>query len=56
MMNLRRRNNHKEILDHFGLTEELAILAQAKDGPTTEAEITGERHALRRNLLSTSTQ
>lgn len=56
MMNPRRQDNHKEILDHLVLTEELVILAQAKDGPTTEAGITGERHSLRRNLSSTSAQ
>lgn len=40
IMNARRKDNHKEILDHLVLTDELAILVQAKDSPTTEAGIT----------------
>ncbi len=40
MMNPKRKDNFKEILDHLVLTDEVAILVQAKDSPTTEAGIT----------------
>ncbi|WP_187336283.1 hypothetical protein [Novosphingopyxis iocasae] len=53
MMNPRRKDNHKEILDHLVLTEELAILIQAKDSPTTEAGITRTLH---RKRLATHSQ
>lgn len=53
MMNPRRKDNHKEILDHLVLTDELAILIQAKDSPTTEAGIT---RTLRRKRLATHSQ
>ena len=53
MMNLRRKDNHKEILDHLVLTDELAILVQAKDSPTTEAGIT---RTLQRKRLATHSQ
>lgn len=53
MMNPRRKDNHKEILDHLVLTEELAILVQAKDSPTTEAGIT---RTLQRKRLATHSQ
>ncbi len=56
MMTPRRQDNHKEILDYLVLTEELVILARARDCPMTEAGIAAERHALRRNLSSTSAQ
>lgn len=39
MMNLRRKDTFKEILDHLVLTDTVAILIQAKDSPTTEASI-----------------
>lgn len=39
MMNPRRRDTFKEILDHLILTDTLAILIQAKDSPTTETGI-----------------
>lgn len=53
MMNPKRKDNHKEILDHLVLTEELAILFQAKDSPTTEAGIS---RALKRKRLATHSQ
>lgn len=53
MMNPRRRDNHKEILDHLVLTDELAILVQAKDSPTTEAGIT---RTLQRKRLAAHSQ
>lgn len=40
MMNPRRRDNFKEILDHLVVTDEVAILVQAKDSPITEVGIT----------------
>lgn len=39
LMNPRRKDTHKEILDHLVLTDSLAILIQAKDSPTTEISI-----------------
>lgn len=39
MMNPRRKDTNKEILDHLVLTDTIAILIQAKDNPTTEAGI-----------------
>jgi len=39
MMNPRRKDTNKEILDHLVLTDTIAILIQAKDSPTTEAGI-----------------
>ena len=53
MMNPRRKDNQKEILDHLVLTEELAILVQAKDSPTTEASIT---RTIQRKRLATRSQ
>jgi hypothetical protein len=53
MMNPRRRDTFKEILDHLVLTDELAILIQAKDSPTTEAGIT---RTIKRKRLSTHSQ
>lgn len=53
MMNPRRKDNHKEILDHLVLTDELAILVQAKDSPTTEASIT---RTIQRKRLATHSQ
>lgn len=53
MMNPRRRDNHKEILDHLILTDELAILVQAKDSPTTEASIA---RTIKRKRLATHSQ
>jgi len=53
MMNPRRKDTFKEILDHLVLTEELAILIQAKDSPTTETGIT---RTLKRKRLSTHRQ
>jgi hypothetical protein len=50
MMNPRSKDNHKEILDHLVLTDDLAILVQAKDSPTTEAGIT--RKLQRKRLAS----
>lgn len=44
MMNPRRKDTSKEILDHLVLTDRVALLIQAKDGPTTEA-------SMRRTLL-----
>ncbi|MEG8223094.1 hypothetical protein OSJ57_21130 [Sphingomonas sp. HH69] len=53
IMNPRRKDNCKEILDHLVLTDELAILVQAKDSPTTEAGIT---RTLQRKRLATHNQ
>lgn len=53
MMNPRRKDTFKEILDHLVLTDELAILIQAKDSPTTEA---GIRRTLERKRRSTHSQ
>lgn len=39
MMNPRRKDTSKEILDHLVLTDTVAILIQAKDSPTTETGI-----------------
>jgi hypothetical protein len=39
MMNPRRKDNNKEILDHLVLTDDVAVLIQAKDSPTTEVSL-----------------
>lgn len=52
MMNPRRKDTFKEILDHLVLTDELAILIQAKDSPTTEAGITRTLERKRRSTHS----
>jgi hypothetical protein len=53
MMNPRRKDTFKEILDHLVLTDELAILIQAKDSPTTDA---GMSRTLERKRRSTHSQ
>ena len=53
IMNPRRKDTFKEILDHLVLTDELAILIQAKDSPTTETGIT---RSIERKRLSTHSQ
>jgi hypothetical protein len=52
VMNPRRKDTFKEILDHLVLTDELAILIQAKDSPTTEAGITRTLERKRRSTHS----
>lgn len=52
MMNPRRKDTFKEILDHLVLTDELAILIQAKDSPTTEAGISRTLERKRRSTHS----
>ncbi|WP_200834880.1 hypothetical protein [Phyllobacterium salinisoli] len=52
MMNPRRKDTFKEILDHLVLTGELAILIQAKDSPTTEAGISRTLERKRRSTHS----
>ncbi|AZO44294.1 hypothetical protein EJ076_25940 [Mesorhizobium sp. M7D.F.Ca.US.005.01.1.1] len=52
IMNPRRKDTFKEILDHLVLTDELAILIQAKDSPTTEAGITRTIDRKRRSTHS----
>ena len=39
MMNPRRKDTNKEILDHLVLTDDVAVLIQAKDSPTTETSL-----------------
>jgi hypothetical protein len=53
MMNPRRKDTFKEILDHLVLTDDVALLIQAKDSPTTEAGIS---RTLERKRLSTHSQ
>ena len=53
MMNPRRKDTFKEILDHLVLTDNVALLIQAKDSPTTEAVIS---RTLERKRLSTHSQ
>jgi hypothetical protein len=53
MMNPRRKDTFKEILDHLVLTDDVALLIQAKDSPTTEAGIS---RTLKRKRLSTHSQ
>ncbi|AWC21238.1 hypothetical protein CO731_00686 [Aminobacter sp. MSH1] len=52
MMNPRRKDTFKEILDHLVLTDKLAILIQAKDSPTSEAGITRTLERKRRSTHS----
>jgi hypothetical protein len=53
MMNPKRKDTLKEILDHLVLTDEVAILVQAKDSPTTEDSI---RRTLERKRQSAHSQ
>lgn len=53
MMNPKRKDTFKEILDHLVLTDEMAILIQAKDSPTTVAAI---RRTLERKRRATHKQ
>ena len=39
MMNPRRRDSNKEVLDHLVLTDDIMVLIQAKDSPTTETSL-----------------
>jgi hypothetical protein len=53
MMNPRRKDTFKEILDHLVLTDHVVLLIQAKDSPTTEVGIS---RTLARKRLSTRSQ
>lgn len=53
MMNPRRKDTFKEILDHLVLTDDVALLIQAKDSPTTAAGIS---RTLARKRLSAHSQ
>jgi hypothetical protein len=52
IMNPRRKDTFKEILDHLVLTDDVAILIQAKDSPTTEAGISRTLERKRRSTHS----